>query len=328
MNIIKRFNEYNSDYRGFNTIGEFIESHMEDDYIKTLVAYYNQKMQKEHKLQYDVRVANTINILKDIDAQYLYKKVCDYLDGVEEPKNPGMVDLPNEVDSTEEVNEAALVAGKNIFKSFLRMLAALGLKENKPDWSNTPKDFLVYYQFDGLSYEQIKMMMNRFKSLTPFVERLVQNNDQKLYFGVKLDLNFEYGIYVEDHQYIGKFKMTKSNYNWLLTQETSASSSLKRELVDLSVEKMKLFSTIKKDMETFKPGKFKQKLVPTIKDDVIVFSYHGIGRWNSGDLEAEDLETLKQNFKKWAAGYKWSYKAKMNVTATDFWIKYQIKLSL
>ncbi len=34
MAIIKRFNEYNSDYRGFNTIGEFIESHMEDDYIK------------------------------------------------------------------------------------------------------------------------------------------------------------------------------------------------------------------------------------------------------------------------------------------------------
>lgn len=320
MNIIKRFNEYNgennSNYRGFNTIGEFIESHIEDDYIKSLVAYYNLKMQKEHNLQYDVRVANSINILKDIDANHLYKKVCDYLDGVEEDPNIGMLDA---------TNEGAVVAGKNIFRSFLRMLAALGLKENKPDWSNTPKDFLIYYQFDGLSYEQIKMMMTRFKSLTPFIERLVQNNDQKLYFGVKLDLTFEYGIYVDNHQYIGKFKMTKSNYNWLLTLETSASSSLKRELVDLSVDKMKIFATIKKDMETFKPGKFKQKLVPTIKDDVIVFSYHGIGRWNSGDLESEDLETLKQNFKKWAEGFKWSYKAKMSVSASDFWINYKVK---
>jgi hypothetical protein len=285
--------------------------------VKSSVEYYTKKLNGDVSIDPTVRVSNIINVMSDMDTEYLFKKVCQHLDGVPE-------DEEVEVVATNESNE--MVAGKNVFKSFLRMLAALGLKENKPDWVNTPNDFLVYYQFDGLSFDNIKMVMTRFKSLVPFIERLENNNDQKLYFGIKLDLTFEYGIYVNDHQYMGRFKMNKANMNWLFTLETSASSSLKRELVDLSIEKMKMFSVIKKNMLTFVPGKYKQKLVPTIKDDIITFSYYGIGRWNSGEIEQEDLDNLKVNFKKWASGFKWSYKAKVNIIAQDFWIKYCIKI--
>jgi len=313
MKSILKFNEYITEdfsqkFRGFPSVGDFVESHIDDEYILSMVNFYIKDM------DHTVKVANAVNTLDLSTLDYLYKKICSYLDH-------GDADDAG-------INEAiGIVAGKNIFKSFLRMLAALGLKENKPDWESTPSDFLLYYQFDSLRFDDIRTMMGRFKSLVPFIERLEQNDNQKLYFGINSNMEFEYGIFVKNHNYIGKFKMNKSNYNWLITQETAASSSLKRELVDLSIDKIALFSKIKKDIQSFVPGKYKSKTVPTIVGDVMTFSYHGIGRWADGEIDQSDMITLKENFKLWASKFKWSYKCRINVSANDFWIKYQIKIS-
>lgn len=314
MQPILKFNEYITEgfdqkFRGFPSIGDFVKNHISDEYVLSMVNFYISD------IDHTVNISSAVNTLDQITLDYLYKKICAYLDG-------------NESEVPEDVNESTIVAGKNIFKSFLRMLSALGLKENKPDWENTPSDFLIYYQFDSLKFDDVKAMMSRFKSLVPFIERLEQNDAQKLYFGINENMEFEYGILVEEHNYIGKFKMNKSNFNWLITQDTSASSSLKRELVDLSIDKMTLFSRIKKDMKNFIPGKYKSKTVPVITNDIITFSYHGIGRWADGEIDQTDLETLKSNFKTWAAKFKWSYKSKINVSPNDFWVKYQIKLTV
>ena len=205
------------------------------------------------------------------------------------------------------------------------MLTSLGLKENSPSWDKCPKDFILYYEFNDVKLETLKSVMSRFKSLSLFIERLSGEDTQKLYFGVKTDLTFEYGILSDEHNYMGKFKLSKTNYNWLILSDVSSSSSLKRELADLSLDKLLLASKIKMDMETFSPGKSSRSMLPIIKDNVITFGYYGIGKWEDGVLNNEDMLVLKDNFIKWASKKRWSSKVMSNISSSDFWIYYKMK---
>lgn len=301
-------------YRGFSTIGEFLESvYEQDDYIKDMI---NSKISN---IDTDIRVSNAINTLSNYDKNFLYKNVCDFIDGNEIDSNIKVTTSVNE-------NQETIASGKGVFKTFLRLLTSLGLKENSPSWDKCPNDFILYYEFNDVLLDKLKGVMSRFKSLSLFMERLSGENVQKLYFGIKTDLNFEYGILSDEHNYMGKFKMTKSNYNWLMLSDVSSSSSLKRELADLSVDKLALASKIKMDMATFTPGKSSRSMLPVINNNIITFGYYGVGKWEDGELSEEDMLVLKDNFIQWASKKRWSSKVMMSITSSDFWIYFKIKM--
>ena len=111
----------------------------------------------------DVKVSNAINTLSEYDKRFLYNNVCDFIDGKE---------INSEVSVTATVNEnvTEVTTGKSVFKTFLRMLTSLGLKENSPSWDKCPKDFILYYEFNDVKLETLKSVMSRFKSLSLFIE--------------------------------------------------------------------------------------------------------------------------------------------------------------
>ncbi|MEN6292179.1 MAG: hypothetical protein ABFD07_09245 [Methanobacterium sp.] len=130
---IKKYIEFILESQESQSIGGWIES-VADDYVLNLVSQYIQDVEPS------VRLSNAIDILPDFEKEELSKKVKDYIGGVEQPQDVDMVAI---VDSGELLEN--LQAGRNVFKSFLKLLTAMGLKEHQPDWSKTPQEFLIYF---------------------------------------------------------------------------------------------------------------------------------------------------------------------------------------
>ena len=266
--MIKRYLEFikESSENEYHSLGEWVESLYEDDYIKNIVNRYISDITP------DIILSNAINILDENTKAEIKSQIEDYQkNGIQDKETEVVVSTDTEklLESTE-----ITIAGKGIFTSFLKTLTALGQKDVNPSKDKCPDNFLLFYHYPNLSAEDVKTIFGRFKSLTRYIEMIdYGKNEVDLYFGIKCDGTFEYGILYEEFLPIGQFKLSQSIIKWIVQLDSKSASSLKKELVNLNYTDILLLGKIKTDMKDFNPGYHEQKSKPTIIEKVISFGY-------------------------------------------------------
>lgn len=311
-------NESNLDeiVKKYHSLGEYIESLSENDsYILNLVAQYTENMDPT------IRLANVVNIL-DKEKQ---KELLIRIDNYKNDNQSQDIDVTAYAGVVSENTD--VLSGKNMFKCFLKSLTALGLKNT--DLSKTkPDDWLFYFKTNEVSVDTLKSIMSRYRHFDYVVNTIeYKHNDCSLYYGIKLDLTFEYGIKTEDQVItIGKFKITKGIINWLLTLDSPSSVNIKKVIVGLNVEDLYLVSKIVPEMKKWRIGDSEKRSGPIFNNGIMSFGFYGVGKWSAGQLDQEDFENVKTNIKRYLSNYKWADKIKVNVTFNDFWIWINIKI--
>lgn len=334
MNI-KKYLEFisESNLDNFNSLGEWISSLSDDEYIMNIVNRYiddSTKLYGGEDINPTIDLSNAINLLDDRIKLEIKQQIDDYLQSGIEEKEP--VIYPS-TDTSELLGESVqdqseiTIAGKGIFSSFLKSLTALGRKESNPNWQITPDNFLLFYFFPEVNSEDVKQIFSRFKSLSRYLHLVdYQHNTLGLYFGVTTTGDFEYGLKYDTMFPIGKFKISQAVIKWILSIESKSAQSLKKEIVNLNYTDLLTLGQIKRDMLTFSPGYFEKKLSPMLRDRVITFGYYGIGRWDNGKLDEGEYQNLKSNFTNWLLTKKWSNKVLLSVKPESFWLYFHIKL--
>lgn len=333
--MIKRYLQFilESNLEDFNSLGEWVESLSNDEYIMNIVNRYindNQKFYGGEDINPTINLSNAVNLLDDRIKKEIKQQIDEYLNSGIEEKQPVITPSTDTVDllgeSVESQSEIS-VAGKGIFTSFLKSLTALGQKESSPNWQQCPEDFLLYYLFPNLESELVKQIFSRFKSLTRYLHLVdYQHNNLSLYFGLNTVGQFEYGIQYEQRFPIGQFKISQSVIKWILSIDSKSSQSLKKELVNLNYSEILILGQIKNDMKLFSPGYFEKKLNPMLRDRIITFGYYGIGKWDNGKLDEGEYQNLKLNFTNWLMSKKWGSKVLISVKPESFWLYLHIKL--
>lgn len=332
---------------GFNSTGEWVESLISDEYIKNIVGRFTRDIDP------DIDLASAINLLDKKVQGDIKHQIENYLQNGIESKQPmanvssvalsGSNIYVNSGDiSVEELTEDVLqaqvqpqsqqaeitMAGKGIFTSFLKSLTALGHKMAEANWETCPENFLLYYYYKDLDSKSVQEIFNRFKSLSKYSDKIdYGKNEVSLYFGVKCDGQFEYGVCYDDKLTpIGKFKLSQSAIKWITLLESKSAHSLKKELVNLNYADILLLGKIKTDMKEFNPGYHEKKGIITLKDRIISFGYYGVGVWNQGKLDEGELMKIKNNFTTWCLSKKWGTKVLISVKPESFWLYIHIKL--
>ena len=317
--MIKRYLEFiKENLNGFNSLGEWIESLMNDEYVRNIVSRYTKD--SDHSID----LSNAINILDDKTKQEIKAQIDYYLEnGIEEKEPQFLISTDLEPLTESEIT----VAGKGIFISFLKSLTSFGQKEVQPSWEKCPDGFLLFYHYPNLQSEDVKQVFSRFKSLTRYLDIIdYQKNETDLYFGIKCDGNFEYGVHYDVLKPIGQFRLSQSVIKWICQIESKSASSLKKELVNLTLADVITLGKIKTDMLTFNPGYHEKKLSPMLKDRVISFGYFGVGRWDNGKIDEGELMNVKNNFTTWLLTKRWGSKVLISVKPNSFWLYLHIKL--
>jgi len=319
--MIKRYLDFIKEDNEFHSIGEWIESLMDDEYVRNIVSRYTKDSDPS------IDLSNAINILDEKTQQEIKYQIDNYLQNGIEEKEPQFL-VSTDIESlTEALAEEITVAGKGIFTSFLKALTSLGQKEGQPNFEKCPDNFLIYYHYSNLQSEVVKQIFSRFKSLSRYIDLVdYQKNEVDLYFGVRCDGELEYGLHYENNQPIGKFKLSQSTIKWICQLDSKSAASLKKELVNLTYADIITFGKVKSDMASFQPGYFEKKLSPTIKDRVISFGYYGIGKWDNGKLDEGEFQNIKNNFTTWLLSKKWGSKVLISVKPMSFWVYLHIKL--
>lgn len=298
----------------YNSFGEWVESLIEDEYVKNIVNRYTQDIDS------DIELSNAINVLDKRIQNEMKSQIENYLQNGIQEKEP-------EVLASTDLEMLDESAGKGVFTSFLKSLTALGQKETNPNWEKCPDDFLLFYYYPNLDSTIVKQIFTRFKSLSMYLDTIdYGKNEVNLYFGLKSDGNFEYGISYDNLTPIGQFKLSQSITKWIISLESKSSQSLKKELVNLSLSDILTLGRIKNDMLTFNPGYHEKKLAPMLRDRVISFGYFGAGKWDNGKLDEGELMNVKNNFTTWLLNKKWSEKILISVKPESFWVYIHIKL--
>ena len=317
--MIKRYLEFiKENLNGFNSLGEWIESLMNDEYVRNIIARYTKD--SDHSID----LSNAINILDDKTKQEIKAQIDYYLEnGIEEKEPQFLISTDLEPLTESEIT----VAGKGIFISFLKSLTSLGQKEVQPSWEKCPDGFLLFYHYPNLQSEDVKQVFSRFKSLTRYLDIIdYQKNETDLYFGIKCDGNFEYGVHYDVLKPIGQFRLSQSVIKWICQIESKSASSLKKELVNLTLADVITLGKIKTDMLTFNPGYHEKKLSPMLKDRIISFGYFGVGRWDNGKIDEGELMNVKNNFTTWLLTKRWGSKVLISVKPNSFWLYLHLKL--
>lgn len=318
---LKKYNEFisESNSNDFNSLGEWVESLIDDEYIKNIITRYTKDIDPSIKL------SNAINILDDQTKSEIKSQIDNYLENGIEEKDPTIIASTciDELKKSETV-----MAGKGVFSSFLKSLTALGQKMIEPNWEKCPEDYLLFYYCDNLDAQLVRDIFNRFRSLSRYNEMIdYGKNEVDLYYGVKCDGNFEYGILYEGQMLpIGRFKLSSSAIKWITNLESKSAHSLKKELVNLNYDNIITLGRIKTDMKTFQPGYYEKKMKPILKDKVISFGYYGVGRWDNGKLDEDDFINIKTNFINWLLSKKWGNKVLISLKSQSFWLYIHIKL--
>jgi hypothetical protein len=316
--IIKRYLQFINEDEN-TSLGQWISSLIEDEYVRNIVARYTQEIDPSIDLE------NAINLLDKRTQLEIKEQIEEYLQKGIEEKQP---DILTSTDTEQLWESEITVAGKGMFASFLKSLTALGQKDCLPNWEKTPNDFLFYYHFSNLQSEIVKSVFMRFKSLSRYLDLVdYQQNEVSLYFGIKCDGNFEYGICYDNLLPIGQFKLNQSVIKWILSLESKSAFSLKKELVNLTYSDILILGQIKRDIGTFNPGYFEKKLFPQIKDRVFSFGFYGVGKWDNGQLDQGEFMNIKNNFTTWLISKKWGGKVLISVPQPkSFWFNLHIKL--
>ena len=316
--IIKRYLQFINEDEN-TSLGQWISSLIEDEYVRNIVARYTQE------IDHSIDLENAINLLDKRTQLEIKEQIEEYLQKGIEEKQP---DILTSTDTEQLWESEITVAGKGMFASFLKSLTALGQKDCLPNWEKTSNDFLFYYHFSNLQSEIVKSVFMRFKSLSRYLDLVdYQQNEVSLYFGIKCDGNFEYGICYDNLLPIGQFKLNQSVIKWILSLESKSAFSLKKELVNLTYSDILILGQIKRDIGTFNPGYFEKKLFPQIKDRVFSFGFYGVGKWDNGQLDQGEFMNIKNNFTTWLISKKWGGKVLISVPQPkSFWFNLHIKL--
>lgn len=318
--IIKKYLQFVNENKleDFNSIGEWVESLIDDQYIRNIVARYTNDSDPT------VDLSNAINILDKKIQLEIKSQIDHYLQvGIEE-KEP-IIGASTDLEPLTESEVS--VAGKGIFTSFLKVITALGQREIQPCYDKCPEHFLLYYLVPNQLTETVKSLFGRFKSLGRYIDIMdYQKNELGLYFGIKCDGQIEYGFQYDTPYAIGQFKLSQSVLKWICQLDLKSAFSLKKELVNLTYSDITTLGKIKTDMLTFQPGYNEKKLAPMIKDRVISFGYYGVGRWDNGKLDEGEFQNIKNNFSSWVLSKKWGSKVLINVKPNSFWVYLNIKL--
>lgn len=166
------------------------------------------------------------------------------------------------------------LSGKYLFKCYLKIFTALGLKKLNIDWKLVPDKYLIYYQSDNINIERLKMIMSRYKQFSKFINSTDYiHNDCKIYYGIGCDMNLHYGIKTETQKIeIGEFPITDGSLRWIITLDSPSSLSLKKQLIGLSVNKMRTLCLVKSNFK-FRPDNIDHISPVLFEHDTITFSY-------------------------------------------------------
>ena len=122
----------------FNTLGEWVESLIDDEYVRNIVYRYTGDIEQ------DVNLSNAINVLDENVQADIRQQIENYITNGIKDKDATMVASTE----TEELMESeGATAGKGIFSSFMKSITALGHKDMKPNWEKCPKDYLIFYYY-------------------------------------------------------------------------------------------------------------------------------------------------------------------------------------
>lgn len=320
--MIKKFNQFileKNEFNGFSNIGEYIE-HLanNDEYALNIISHYTQEIDPSIKL------SNAINLLDNNTQKFILKSILDYKSKDEKEEDPEVIAYTSDnlIESTETLG------GKNIFKCFLKIITALGQKDMKINWQNTPKDFIFYFLSNLIKVDDLKSVSSRYQYFDDFTNKIdYTNNDCKLFYGFRDNMTFEYGIITENEKIVtGQFKITKAILNWLMTLDSPSSINIKKELVSLNYNKIILISKIKNEMLKYKLGDDNTKIHFSIQGDILSFGYFGVGKWDNGKIDEGEIENVKSNFRNFLMQFKWSDKVQISITSNQFWLYLNIKL--
>lgn len=298
-----------------NSIGDWVEGLYNDENIKRWVDDYIKGIDPS------LRISSAVNILDSQKQEELKNKINKYL----ESGLSGDGEVSTSVILKE--NQSNNIAGKGIFKTFLKSIASLGYKEYiERDFTECPKDFLLYYVVENVSVEKASHIFKRFKSLKN-IEFLGKNID--LFFGVKTDKTFEYGIFdLKSKILIGQFKINKPEFKWLKNLNLSTSKLLIEDLEGLELNEIKLLGEIKNDIiENFQPGFYEKKKYLNLTNKTLKIGYYGMGSWEDGQLKEKSFRKIKKQLNKFLLDSKWSDSIVYRIsTNSRFWITFEIKL--
>ena len=230
-----------------------------------------------------------------------------------------IINYPNFINESSEIK-----AGKNVFKSFLKALTALGLK-NISNSKKLPKGYFLYYIARDINANNIKSIFNRFRSLSMLTSILDNENNCNIYFAINTNMVFEYGFSTKSNIPIGKFLVNRTNLNWILGLQSPSATSLKKDLIQMDIKRMSIFCKIISVIDLFNL-KSQSITGPVLNGEVLSFGYYGAGQWNNGDLDANEYNNLKSTFKNWISKYKWSKEILVNISYHSFWVYFNIKI--
>ena len=302
----------------FHSLGEWVESLIDDEYIKNIISRYTKDINP------DINLSNAINIL-DVKIQNdIRQQIENYISNGIEDKDPV---IAASTDTEELMESESTTAGKGIFSSFMKSITALGYKDMKPNWEKCPSEYLIFYYYKDVDSASVKQIFERFKSLVRYSGMIdYGKNEVSLYYGIKCDGTFEYGISYDKLEKIGHFKLSQSIVKWIVSMDLISISSLKKELVNLTYSDISTLGKIKIDMEKFSPGYFEKKSYPVLQDKIISFGYYGIGKWEDGKLDQTQYLSIKNKFTSWVLSKKWGSKVLVSVKPESFWLYIHLKL--
>lgn len=265
--------------------------------------YVKPKVDKE--IDTNIRIANAVNQMNKYDQMLLVKRLREEFTS----------DIKENIKYTE--GDDLPLLSKSGFNTFRKILNALSLPEINMDRKKCPNDFYQIYVTEYLNKPRLIKIMSRFKSMSPYIDYIEQNENIKLYYGIKYDksLFVEYGCIIEDNKTVfGEYKLSVSNLKKL-------SDKLFSDL--MSKDDIIKYMKVKKDLTNFSPGYYKKKSNPYIEDNKLIQSYFGVGVWNKGVITEDSLTEIKKEFKEWAKKWK---DIKFKVETNDFWLSFIIKL--
>ena len=317
--MLKKYIEFiYENWGGFNSLPEYIEYLSKDnEYAKQVISEFTKEVNP------DVRIANAVNTLDKHTQEVILKMIVDEKSGVV-PETDISV---NSYTST-RVDESQQTAGKNIFKCFLKVVSALGQKNCEINWKKTPQNYLCLFITEQVDLEQVKGIMSRYLYFDNFVKsQFSESKIVKLYYGIKNDMNVEYGVIIDEKQFmLGSFLLTQGTYNFVMTLDLKSATNIKKFLVSFDLSKLNILSKVKSAMSDYFPGQSDSKIEPTISGDIISYGFQGLGKWDNGQIDSGEIENIKNNIRSFLMQHKWSDKIQFNVIPSDHWVFVNIKL--
>lgn len=312
MKINKYIKEYSSFVSKDKPSSDFDSPGVYVEYLYNLNDDFKNII-REYIVEYDptVRIANVVDNMMPKDVAYNLVQ---------------MLTAKHQGADTLDVYENAK-PGRNIFTSFLKVISAMGGKNNSNVAEETPDDFILYYtvkDIDGPKFESI--IKSRFKSLSSFIE-FDSTSNTDIYFGINSKMKFEYGILNgNNHNEIGNFPLTESSKKWILSLNSQSAAALKRDLIENDVKNIKFLSNVKTSMVKLLNDLELERGGIYLNEDLMIVPIKNIGTWSNGSLTNESLKELKVTLNKGLLKYKWSENILTSIQPNNYAINFFIKL--